>query len=59
MSLLIGTRAFDDASLLNGVRLGVLMGSIASGIIGFTLLRVFCKGSEEEFSENNSPVIST
>lgn len=46
MSLFIGTLAFDDASLLNGVRLGVLMGSIASGILGFVLLRVFCKGSE-------------
>jgi len=31
MSLFIGTLAFDDPDLLNGVRLGVLMGSIASG----------------------------
>jgi NhaA family Na+:H+ antiporter len=43
MSLFIGTLAFDDASLLNGVKLGVLMGSIASGILGYTLLRVFSK----------------
>jgi NhaA family Na+:H+ antiporter len=52
MSLFIGTLAFDDASLLNGVRLGVLMGSIASGILGFVLLRVFCKGSVENISED-------
>ena len=59
MSLFIGTLAFDDAALLNGVRLGVLMGSIASGILGFTLLRIFCKGSEGvNTSTHNSPVIS-
>lgn len=43
MSLFIGTLAFDDDSLLNGVKLGVLMGSIASGVLGYTLLRVFSK----------------
>jgi NhaA family Na+:H+ antiporter len=43
MSLFIGTLAFDDAELLNGVRLGVLMGSILSGILGYALLRMSCK----------------
>ncbi|GHB01969.1 Na(+)/H(+) antiporter NhaA [Algimonas arctica] len=43
MSLFIGTLAFSDASQLNGVRLGVIMGSIASGVLGYMLLRVFCK----------------
>ncbi|WP_366523815.1 Na+/H+ antiporter NhaA [uncultured Algimonas sp.] len=43
MSLFIGTLAFDDAYLLNGVRLGVLMGSIASGLLGYFLLRMSCK----------------
>ena len=57
MSLFIGTLAFDDASLLNGVRLGVLMGSIASGIMGFVLLRVFCKSSDEIIAENERAVI--
>ncbi|MEP3653618.1 MAG: Na+/H+ antiporter NhaA [Litorimonas sp.] len=56
MSLFIGTLAFDDASLLNGVRLGVLMGSIASGILGFVLLRVFCKGSEEDTLTDPEPL---
>ena len=58
MSLFIGTLAFDDASLLNAVRLGVLMGSIASGILGFTLLRVFCKGIEDDISEKPSSIIA-
>ena len=58
MSLFIGTLAFDDASLLNGVRLGVLMGSIASGILGFVLLRVFCKGKEDSISEKTSTIIA-
>ena len=48
MSLFIGTLAFDDAELLNGVRLGVLMGSIASGVLGYVLLRIFCQKDEVE-----------
>lgn len=48
MSLFIGTLAFDNPDLLNGVRLGVLMGSIASGLLGFFLLRIFCKNAPEE-----------
>jgi len=47
MSLFIGTLAFDGEETLNSVRLGVLMGSIASGVLGFTLLRFFCNKSEE------------
>ena len=43
MSLFIGTLAFDGDETLNAMRLGVLMGSIASGILGFTMLRVFCR----------------
>lgn len=47
MSLFIGTLAFEGDDTLNSVRLGVLMGSIASGVLGFTLLRFFCNKSEE------------
>ena len=43
MSLFIGTLAFEGDETLNAVRLGVLMGSIASGVLGFSLLRFFCK----------------
>lgn len=42
MSLFIGTLAFEGDETLNAVRLGVLMGSIASGVLGFVLLRFFC-----------------
>lgn len=64
MSLFIGTLAFDDAELLNGVRLGVLMGSIASGVLGFLLLRWACRNSPiqsdkdeaENLTSDTSPV---
>lgn len=42
MSLFIGTLAFDDPEQLNAVRLGVLMGSIASGLLGYFALLKFC-----------------
>lgn len=41
MSLFIGTLAFEGDETLNAVRLGVLMGSIASGVLGFIVLRFF------------------
>lgn len=43
MSLFIGTLAFEGDEMLNAVRLGVLMGSLASGVLGYVLLRIFCK----------------
>ena len=40
MSLFIGSLAFDDIALANSVRMGVLMGSISSGLLGaFVLYR--------------------
>ena len=39
MSLFIGTLAFDSADQLNAVRLGVLMGSILSALVGFLVLQ--------------------
>lgn len=38
MSLFIGGLAFDTPERMNEVRLGVLMGSIASGVVGYMLL---------------------
>jgi NhaA family Na+:H+ antiporter len=38
MSLFIGTLAFSDVAHQNAVRLGVLTGSLASGILGATVL---------------------
>ncbi len=39
MSLFIGGLAFTDPALSDAVKIGVLMGSIASAVAGFTLLR--------------------
>lgn len=39
MSLFIGGLTFDDAVLMNQTRLGVLTGSLISGMMGFLLLR--------------------
>ncbi|WP_409431952.1 Na+/H+ antiporter NhaA [Litorimonas sp. RW-G-Af-16] len=51
MSLFIGTLAFEGDELLNSVRLGVLMGSLASGVLGYALLRIFCKDCTSGASE--------
>lgn len=40
MSLFIGTLAFSDPALIDQVRLGVLMGSLASALLGYTVLRL-------------------
>lgn len=47
MSLFIGTLAFDDEAMLNAVRLGVLMGSFASGIAGYTVLRIASREKDQ------------
>ncbi|WP_374763510.1 Na+/H+ antiporter NhaA [Yunchengibacter salinarum] len=39
MSLFIGTLAFDTPEMLNQVRLGVLVGSVASALLGFLVLK--------------------
>ena len=44
MSLFIGTLAFEDPEFINQVRLGVLMGSFASAILGYTVLRLSFAG---------------
>ncbi len=43
MSLFIGTLAFKDYDYQIAVRLGVIMGSISSGILGYSVLRFFSK----------------
>lgn len=47
MSLFIGGLAFDSVSQLDQVRLGVLMGSILSGVLGYTILRLACSAKEK------------
>ncbi|MGB7316452.1 MAG: Na+/H+ antiporter NhaA [Planktotalea sp.] len=52
MSLFIGGLSFSDAAMMNQVRLGVLAGSILSGIIGYTALMLACsKSAEAEVAE--------
>ena len=53
MSLFIGGLAFDDAALLNEVRLGVLAGSIASAMAGCAILAVTCRNQR---CENGAPI---
>ena len=43
MSLFIGSLAFQSPDAMNAVRLGVMLGSVASGILGFVLLSIACK----------------
>ena len=45
MSLFIGTLAFSDPALIDQVRLGVLMGSLASALLGYTILRLSAETS--------------
>ena len=44
MSLFIGLLAYSDAFLISEVRLGVLVGSIISGIIGVSVLTLGKRG---------------
>ena len=43
MSLFIGSLAFPDPVVQNEVRLGVMMGSIASALLGYIYLRCVLK----------------
>lgn len=51
MSLFIGTLAFDDYTNLKAVRLGVLFGSVLSGILGYLILRMTCTKSNKSTQE--------
>ncbi len=43
MSLFIGTLAWDTADYAASIRLGVLSGSLLSGILGYVLVLVGCR----------------
>lgn len=47
MSLFIGTLAFDVVEKERAVRLGVLIGSVLSGVIGYLFLAYACQENEE------------
>jgi NhaA family Na+:H+ antiporter len=46
MSLFIGTLAFNDTHLLNAIKIGVIIGSILSGLTGYIVLRFFATSSK-------------
>jgi NhaA family Na+:H+ antiporter len=48
MSLFIGTLAFNDASNQTAVRLGVIIGSLLSGVTGYLLLKFVSKEEKVE-----------
>jgi NhaA family Na+:H+ antiporter len=48
MSLFIGGLGFADAEMMNQVRLGVLSGSIVSGILGYTALMLASRQSPQD-----------
>lgn len=52
MSLFIGGLSYADASLMNEVRLGVLIASAISAIVGFTVLRMAVSKDAEAREEN-------
>lgn len=47
MSLFIGGLSFDDAALMNQVRLGVLSGSLVSGVLGYCVLMLASRTRRE------------
>lgn len=47
MSLFIGGLSFGDPELMNHTRLGVLTGSLISGVLGFVLLRMASPATDE------------
>ncbi len=54
MSLFIGTLAFDDSSNQTAVRLGVILGSLLSGISGYVLLRITTKENVSKASKQGA-----
>ena len=58
MSLFIGTLAFETVDVLNQVRLGVLVGSLASGLVGFLVLKRFIhEPSRRQSKTSNNQVL--
>lgn len=53
MSLFIGTLAFNDSHLLNSIKIGVIIGSILSGLTGYIVLRFLLQILSNLGSTNN------
>ena len=50
MSLFIGTLAFGDGAQMEQVKLGVIVGSLVSGLLGYLLLRLSGQAKAEPFT---------
>lgn len=55
MSLFIGSLSYDDASLMNQVRMGVLSGSIVSGVLGYAALMLASAPKQAGRSPETTP----
>ncbi len=55
MSLFIGSLSYDDSALMNQVRLGVLSGSIISGVLGYAALMLSSPAAAEETEAEADP----
>lgn len=55
MSLFIGSLSFDDPVLMNEVRLGVLSGSLVSGLLGYVALMLAASRSDETELDEAAP----
>lgn len=52
MSLFINSLAFTDQTLIDSAKMGILFGSIVTGIIGFLVLKAALKGVKENEMPN-------
>jgi Na+:H+ antiporter, NhaA family len=60
MSLFIGTLAFDTPEQMASVRIGVLVASLLSGVVGYCVLRWAIRGhSDEHAIDNNNPRLAS
>jgi NhaA family Na+:H+ antiporter len=50
MSLFVGTLAWDTSEYAAPIRLGVLAGSLLSGVLGYVLVLAACRGTTEATS---------
>ncbi len=47
MSLFINNLAFTDQGMIDAAKMGVLIGSVVAGTLGYTVLKVALKGAEK------------
>lgn len=47
MSLFINNLAFSDQALIDSAKMGILIGSVVAGIVGFVVLKATLKGAEK------------